>query len=133
MIGNRSLFVFITLLLVMVMSISTAPMYEGDNETVTPSSHNHNHESETEEEIHETTSVPDVVTNDLLFFDVTALPFDKIIKTNEGLLFRKESEVLVTPELDEPHLFHNQIFGAKDHTFNNDMYMSIVFFLCVYS
>ncbi len=105
----------------MVMSISTAPMYEGDNEDVTPSSHNHNHEGETEEEIHETTSVPDVVTNDLLFFDVTAVPLDKSIKTNEGLLFGKEGDVPITPEPDEPHSFNNQIFNVTDHTFNNDM------------
>jgi len=59
----------------MAMTISMASMYENDNEAVTPSSHDHNHESETEEEILETTSVSDVVTNDLLFFDVTAFTF----------------------------------------------------------
>jgi len=88
----------------MVMTISTVPIDHHEDEFVTT------------EETGETTVIPDVVTNNLLFFDVTAMPIDKSIQTNEGLLFHKEGVVPITPEADG--LVSSD---ATNHTINNDI------------
>jgi hypothetical protein len=109
MIGNRSLFFFVTLFLIMVITISTAPVDHDEDEFAT-----------TVENI-ETTAIPDVVTNDLLFFDITAMPIDKSIQTNEGLLFHKEGVFPITPAADGPASFSNPMSHVTVPTFNNDM------------
>ncbi len=95
MISTRILFVFMALMLVMVIDVSMAPVYEEDGETT--------------ETIIETTDVPDVVTDHLLFFDVSAMPSYKNVETGDKLLYNKQGAVLVTPSPDESHLFTIEI------------------------
>jgi len=86
------------------MNISTIPFDDHDNEVATA------------EEVHATSTIPDVVTDDLLFFDVTAVPFDKSIKTDKDLLFYK-GIIPITPEPDGPYSFTHAMFNVS----NNEM------------
>ena len=75
MFGNRILLVYITLFVIMINAVSMGPIDEEDG----PSEYEDS-EMESSEEMSETTTIPDVVTDNLLFSDVTTLPMDKDIK-----------------------------------------------------
>ena len=86
MICNRTLFIVITFGLLMITSISMAP-FENDEEPVTRE---------------QTNDLPDVVTDGLLFVDVTGIPLDENIKTDGRLLYDQKNSLPRTPKPDEP-------------------------------
>lgn len=69
----------------MITSISMAPIE--DNEEPMTDEH--------------TNDLPEVVTNGLLFADVTGIPLDESIKTDGRLLFDKSNVIPRTPKPDE--------------------------------
>ncbi len=89
------------LLLVMIIDVSMAPI--------------HQEKVITTETISGTMVIPDVVTDYLLFFEVTAIPFDKNIKTDDHLLYYKQGAVPVTPKPDESHSFTIEIPHIMDN------------------
>jgi hypothetical protein len=99
MIASRCIFIFITLFLAMVLTISTAPVI--DSEVVT-----------TVNEIEETSDLPEVVTDRLLFFDVTRMPLDENVKTGDVLLFEKDSEMPIIPITETPQSFQISLFNS---------------------
>ncbi len=88
MISNRMILVCITLFLVMVMNGSTAPVDRVDEVVTT-------------EGMYITSALPDVVTDKLLFFKVTALHFDKSIKMKD-FLYYKQGVLPVISDYDKP-------------------------------
>ncbi len=104
MFGNRILFVLISVFFAMIMNVSMVPIHE-DDEFIPTEIMNEDEHMITTEIISETTAIPDVVTDNLLFFEVTVVPFDKSIKTDDNLLYYKQGAVPFTPQPDEPLSF----------------------------
>lgn len=83
MIGKQALFMLISLVLVMIMNVSTVPIKKDG------------------EKLAATTSFPDVVTDNLLFFDGTEELNNGDISDNKYLLYSKDSTPFI-PVADEP-------------------------------
>jgi hypothetical protein len=96
MIGNRAIFIFVSLLLAMVMIVSTVPIQKDEETTDKPTEKYMEEETTTLHEIHETSTIPQIVTDNLLFVEVIVVPLDKNIIKDNTLLFKEEGKVPVT-------------------------------------
>jgi hypothetical protein len=107
MIGNRAIFIFVSLLLAMVMIVSTVPIQKDEETTDKPTEKYMEEETTTLHEIHETSTIPQIVTDNLLFVEVIVVPLDKNIIKDNTLLFKEEGKVPVTPTSAVTQSFKN--------------------------
>ena len=113
MVSSRVILICITLFLAMVMTISSLPIADkelGTNEHTESMTNEHSKPSVDEtitptDEIKETSTIPDVVTNKLLFADEKVVPMDENIKKGEFLLFKTDNDIPVTPSTEDPRSF----------------------------
>jgi methionine-rich copper-binding protein CopC len=118
MASSRGIFIVITLFLAMLMTISSAPVVHDQLVTSEPESKVVDDVATKMNEIKHTTDVPDVITDKLLFFDVTAMPMDENIKTGNTLLFEKTGDTPQYPPTEGPRSFQMDAPGDSVTTQN---------------
>jgi hypothetical protein len=105
MVSSRVIFIFVTLFVAMLMTISSAPVVDDESVTSEPEDKSFQDMVPTQNETEQTTDVPDVITDKLLYFDATAMPLDENIKTGNFLLFEKPGDLPQYPPTEDTQLF----------------------------
>lgn len=99
MVSTQRRFIFVTLFLAMFMTISSVPIVDYESVTSEPE------KKFIDNEIKGTTELPDVITDKLLFYDVTAIPIGENIKTGDALLFENIDDIPHFPPTEDPRSF----------------------------
>jgi hypothetical protein len=121
MVSSRAILICITLFLAMVMTISSLPVVDKESETKEPIVDkelktkkpivdkevmtNEHPKTSVDETMTPTSTIPEVITDNLLFADAKDVPIDENIRKGEVLLFKTDNDVPVTPSTDDPRSF----------------------------